>query len=617
MQGPDLTGSVLEGRYRIFGRLGVGGMGAVYRGEHVMLGTPVAVKVLLPRLARDSEWVQRFLLEARAASQIRHPNIVQIRDFGAPRPGLVYMVMELLEGESLTDFAKREGPLPWPRVVRICGQVAEGLAAAHARGIIHRDIKPANIFRLADPDESDVIKVLDFGIAKFLTAGDDDADNPRTATGVMMGTPEYMAPEVLEGVRPDVRADVYALGVMMYKLLTGRVPFSGGYIAIAQQMASSRPVPPSQVPGARVNVTPQVDALILKAIRHEREERTASMAELIAALRASLDAERPVSEAPAAADMTTVPILRTKPPLPVASHPGPGAALPQRGASAPLQSQLGEESTLRRDNSRPVDPITDVKPVRPERAAASGVTDRAEVPPQAVGSSSPVPRSIRRLAGGGLLVGFAGLAIAAWLQLAASAEDTQPSGVGSSAAQALDPEPTADHALKQAGLGTSTVIASEAAQTSPSTGSVVARHESASRVEMPDVVKAPVPEPTPIATVSGKKAAIENPSKRKQKAGPPKETPLPDALGSAAIVGKIEAIEVRLQEQCFRAHQVLPNTRVETSVAVDPSGHATVTTRKSRSSAFVGCIAAQIELLAFPSSRTGGSAEFTFTAREE
>ncbi|MFY0531767.1 serine/threonine-protein kinase [Nannocystis pusilla] len=165
MQGPDLTGSILEGRYRIFGRLGVGGMGAVYRGEHVLLGIPVAVKVLLPKFAHDSEWTHRFLLEARAASQIRHPNIVQIRDFGAPHAGLVYMVMELLEGESLAGLAKREGPLPWRRVARLSEQVAEALAAAHARGIIHRDIKPANIFRLAAPEEPDVIKVLDFGIA--------------------------------------------------------------------------------------------------------------------------------------------------------------------------------------------------------------------------------------------------------------------------------------------------------------------------------------------------------------------------------------------------------------------------------------------------------------------
>ncbi|MCY0994462.1 protein kinase [Nannocystis sp. ILAH1] len=616
MQGPDLTGSVLDDRYRIFGRLGVGGMGAVYRGEHVMLGTPVAVKVLLPQLAHDNEWVQRFLQEARAASQIRHPNIVQIRDFAASRAGVVYMVMELLEGESLADLAKREGPLPWPRVARLCEQVAEALAAAHARGIIHRDIKPANIFRLGGPDEPDVIKVLDFGIAKFLATSDDDADNPRTATGIMMGTPEYMAPEVLEGMRPDARADVYALGVMMYKLLTGRVPFSGGHIAVAQQMVSGRPTPPSQVVRAGVYVASQVDALILRAIMREREARTASMAELLAALRACRDIEPLVHERPPAVEVKTAPRPRQEVfPAGMVSPSRSSAAPLQRVDPAPPPSEMSEEATLRRDNSRPSEPITDVKPVLQELASADVVTDRAELP-RGVASSPPASKSASKLVVGGLLVGFAGVAVAALLQVVPSAEDVATPGTASMAPRAVDAAAPPD--LARAGLGATTEPASEAVPPPPpGTGTPAPRDESVVAVAMPDAVKASVPEPPPIAPVSGKKPAIDASSPRKKKAEPAKDMPMPDALSSAAIVRRLEAIDARLQERCFWAHQVLPDTMVWTSVAVDPSGKATVKTRKSRSSAFVGCIAAEIEAFAFQASRAGGSAEYTFTAREE
>ncbi|MFY0531768.1 serine/threonine protein kinase [Nannocystis pusilla] len=226
----------------------------------------------------------------------------------------------------------------------------------------------------------------------------------------MMGTPEYMAPEVLEGVRPDARADVYALGVMMYKLLTGRVPFSGGHVAIAQQMVSSRPAPPSQVAPAGTSVAPQVDALILKAIRREREERTASMVELLVALRACRDAEPPVRESPAAEEVTTAPVLRSEPlPPTVVSPPAPRTAPLQRVELALSQSELSEESTLRRDNSRPVEPITDVKPAPQESAPADDVTDRAAVAPQVAVSPTPSSPSIRKSTLGGLLSDSPGL----------------------------------------------------------------------------------------------------------------------------------------------------------------------------------------------------------------
>ncbi|WP_434424171.1 protein kinase domain-containing protein [Nannocystis pusilla] len=397
----ELTGSVLDGRYRLIQRLGAGGMGTVYRGEHVMLGTELAVKVLSPKFAHDPEWIQRFLLEARAASRIRHPNIVQMHDFGAPRPGLVYMVMELLEGESLADLARREKSLPWRRVAVITEQIAGALAAAHARGIIHRDIKPANIFRVGQPEDPDFIKVLDFGIAKFLSGADEDVESPSTATGALMGTPEYIAPELFIGQRPDARVDVYALGVLMYKLLTGRVPFPGSHIVVAQQIATGRPVAPSRNLPPERSVPPEVDALILRALRREPEERTPTMRDLVDELRASSPNPIDTAAATASRDSAATSKSAARAVLVLPAH-----SLPPSGSD-----EFGEESTLRR-NVSPIEPITEPKPTLPEPEPAHGNTVRELGSP--VEKAAAPPRSRPWLIGAALL-GMLGVVPAIWI----------------------------------------------------------------------------------------------------------------------------------------------------------------------------------------------------------
>jgi tRNA A-37 threonylcarbamoyl transferase component Bud32 len=222
---PQMVG-VSVGSYRILGPLGEGGMGVVYRAEHVLLGRPAAVKVLLPEHSRNQEIVNRFFNEARAATAIRHPSIVEIYDFGYHADGSAYIVMELLEGEGLSRRLAREGRLELPRAVAIARQISGALSAAHARRIVHRDLKPDNVFLVADPEVpgGERIKLLDFGIAKLSA---ESATGMRTRTGSVMGTPTYMAPEQCRGVALDHRADLYALGCILFEMVLGTPPFRG------------------------------------------------------------------------------------------------------------------------------------------------------------------------------------------------------------------------------------------------------------------------------------------------------------------------------------------------------------------------------------------------------
>jgi len=206
--------------------IGRGGMGAVYAGEHVLLGRSAAIKVLLPELSQKQDVVMRFFNEARAATAIRHPGIIEVFDFGWTPEGAAFIVMEHLEGETLGRRASR-ARLRWQSALAIARQIAGALAAAHGKGIVHRDLKPDNIFLVSDPEVpgGERIKLLDFGIAKL--AGESSATVNVTETGSVMGTPTYMAPEQCRGVAVDHRADLYSLGCIVFELCTGRPPFVG------------------------------------------------------------------------------------------------------------------------------------------------------------------------------------------------------------------------------------------------------------------------------------------------------------------------------------------------------------------------------------------------------
>ena len=274
----DLTGVVLDGRYRLVQRIGQGGMGQVYEGMHDTLDRKVAVKVLLPRYAHDERFRERFLREARAASKVRHPNVVQILDFGDTPNGSVYFVMEFLEGQDLRSLLHYDGPLPWPRAQHLLRQITAALTDAHDKKIIHRDLKPANFYVLEERGVSDFIKVLDFGIAKIATAAGDDSAQSLTGTGQVFGTAKYMAPEQAFGSSDDPRVDVYSVGVVAYEILTGTIPFDGATaFEILTRHVNEAPKPLREhVP----SIPADVEAVVLRAMAKKPEERFATMEQL-------------------------------------------------------------------------------------------------------------------------------------------------------------------------------------------------------------------------------------------------------------------------------------------------------------------------------------------------
>jgi serine/threonine protein kinase len=224
---PDgLIGATVGGQYRIASRLGRGGMGMVYRAIQLSVDRPVAVKVISQRFASDTKVIKRFQREAKLTSKLQHPNSIRLYDFGLTETGLPYLVMELLEGHELAREIKNVGQMPLPRAVNLATQVLKALHEAHGHGIVHRDLKPANIFLHRVAGEGDMVKVMDFGIAKMFRAEGDHAAT-LTAAGFIVGTPQYMSPEQCSAERVDHRSDLYSCGIILYQMLAGRPPFIG------------------------------------------------------------------------------------------------------------------------------------------------------------------------------------------------------------------------------------------------------------------------------------------------------------------------------------------------------------------------------------------------------
>jgi serine/threonine-protein kinase len=287
------------GNYQIKAKLGEGGMGAVYLGEHPLIGKRVAVKVLLEELAAKEDIVQRFFTEAKAVNDIGHQNIVDIVDFGKVRldpaaPETVYFVMEFLDGESLAARLRRTG-LSVLETLHVMKQCCSALQASHAKGIVHRDLKPENIYLCTRGSDKNFVKILDFGIAK-LTGDGGMGQSHKTRTGLVIGTPAYMSPEQCEGKGLiDHRSDVYSMGVVMYELLTGRVPFPGdGFGEILVAHLTKTPDPPSSL---NPDIKPEIEALVLHAIEKDKNRRFQSMDEFVRALEdpaAHMQAYRPL-----------------------------------------------------------------------------------------------------------------------------------------------------------------------------------------------------------------------------------------------------------------------------------------------------------------------------------
>lgn len=278
----NYVGATLENKYRLTAKLGQGGMGSVYKGEHTVIGKTVAVKFLHTRFVGQKQVVQRFYREARAAAAIGHENIIDVVDVGISQEGDPYLVMEYLEGESLADMLARVGPVSIEAACGVMEPALLALSAAHAKGIVHRDLKPDNIFLVFRDGGPPKVKLIDFGISKVAGGAD-----KLTRTGSVMGTPAYMAPEQARGDADlDHRADVYAMGVILYEMLTGALPFPGDtFASIMARILTEKPLPPLEV---RPDFPRVVEPIVMKALEKDPAARYQSAAELLAALQ-SLD----------------------------------------------------------------------------------------------------------------------------------------------------------------------------------------------------------------------------------------------------------------------------------------------------------------------------------------
>jgi len=416
------------GAYRLTGVIGRGGMGAVYAAEHALLGRQAAIKVLLPDLSRNQDIVQRFFNEARAATAIRHPGIVEIYDFGWTADGAAFLVMERLDGETLARRAHR-GRMRWQAALVVARQIAGALAAAHAKGIVHRDLKPENVFVVRDAEVpgGERIKLLDFGVAKL--AGESAPAINVTRTGAVIGTPTYMAPEQCRGVAIDRRVDLYALGCVVFELCSGRPPFVGE--GAGDVLAAHIHMPAPRLSAMQVESPYAVEQLVDRLLAKAPADRVQTAEDLIRAIDAIV-VEPPVAAmvssggvrlamaAPthttlSGAASTTQPSMRERRTValviataaviavlvvalvtgrsrdagPIAAQPAPSAPAPSaepppsRPASEPKAAVVGARVVEPAAPARPDDPPATTEAMAPEPArsdATSPVPGKAEVP---------------------------------------------------------------------------------------------------------------------------------------------------------------------------------------------------------------------------------------------
>ncbi len=279
-------GLVIGERYRLHEKIGSGGMGSVYRATHVLMDKPVAIKLISAELTHLPQVVGRFEREARSASRLNHPNCIQVTDFGRTEDGTLYLVMELLDGEPLDELLSREITLPAMRAIEFTKQILTGLQHAHDAGIVHRDLKPANVMLVKQEDGSEFAKVFDFGIAKIADGA--TTDNRLTQQGMIVGTPAYLSPEQALGEEADNRSDLYAVGIMLYEMLTGEVPFTGDVAVDVVSAHINANVPP--LPGSQPYPV-GLQRLLDRAMAKKPSDRFQSASEFLEAL-LPLESER-------------------------------------------------------------------------------------------------------------------------------------------------------------------------------------------------------------------------------------------------------------------------------------------------------------------------------------
>lgn len=364
-------GTLLDRKYRLDAPLGRGGMGAVYRATHVMLGKTVAVKLIKADLVGSPDMVRRFQREARAATSLNHPNIVSVYDLGQAGDGTLYIAMELVEGRSLKEEVTASGPMQPGRIAHLLTQVASALGVAHRHGIVHRDLKPQNLMISRAEDGAEIVKLLDFGIAKTHEEG----ATQLTQTGFALGTPQYMAPEQAAGKVVDGRTDIYALGVILYEMLTGEVPFNDPSTpAVLVKHLSEVPEPPSRRK-AGLSISPLLEHAALKCLEKDPAVRFQTAEEFIAAI-------APVREQQSVVDGSAATIV--VPPDPAAVEGATSAPT----AQTPPQAVASPAST-------PAVPAMPAPPPVPASASSAHVAGAAAVAGAPVAVPAPVAADTR------------------------------------------------------------------------------------------------------------------------------------------------------------------------------------------------------------------------------
>ena len=378
-----LIGRVISGRFKIAALIARGGMGKVYRAEQAPLGRTCALKVLDPSYAGDydPEFHKRFFLEASIASKLTHPNTVTIFDYGRTDDDVYYIAMEYLEGCTLHRAIKDAGFFTGERAAHVARQICRALREAHSVGVVHRDLKPANIFLVEHGDEADFVKVLDFGLVKNVS---ENRGEDLTQTGLFMGSPKYMAPEQIRGDEVDARTDIYGLGIILYEMITGKVPFDyPNSVNILMAHVSEAPPPMHQVNPA-VHVSPQVRDLVARCVAKSPDERFRSMDEVLAALKSVGGGLAPSVGTEAAAGRRDASVAAS-------------GRRPVTAASEDIGSDPTFVSASGSDNSTPV------------RPPSESPGDPMAVPPARPAAELPKPNRAKRMA---LVFGIAGVAIA-------------------------------------------------------------------------------------------------------------------------------------------------------------------------------------------------------------
>ncbi|MCA9668886.1 MAG: serine/threonine protein kinase [Myxococcales bacterium] len=385
-----MIGRLFAGRFRIERKLGEGGMGAVYLASHEVLGRKFAIKVVRRELVEDVNAAARFRREARTASRIDHRGVVAIFDFGHDGDGRPYIAMEYVEGVTLAHVIDNESPMAVPRILDVVEQCAEAIAAAHQCAVVHRDLKPGNVLLTKQGSRRDVVKILDFGLAKATGV---EATTKLTAAGQTFGTPEYMSPEQCTDLTVDGRSDIYSLGIIAYEMICGKVPFVGRVIQIMTAQVSKTPPLPSEA-GGRGDIPPELDELVMHCLAKRRTERFQTGSELVEAiadLRDKLGISDPnlqVIEIAAVAAPAPAPAPVPSEPAPADTIPADDAALLAAASSLSSVSaeDEGEEATqIKLDSISTTAMPAETKRVQALEELAYAMRDRGLGSPRIIG----------------------------------------------------------------------------------------------------------------------------------------------------------------------------------------------------------------------------------------